>query len=125
MAPAGSGPAAARPPSIRDVARAAGVSTATVSHVYNHKGEVAEATRERVLRVGRELGYRPNAIGRALRSGRSRVLGIVVSYRDSAVWEETYMPYYRNVIAGAAMALSSVSVVANALTLRRWRPTAA
>lgn len=95
--------AAGRPPSIRDVARAAGVSTATVSHVYNHKGEVAEATRERVLRIGRELGYRPNAIGQALRSGRSRVLGIVVSYRDSAVWEQTYMPYYRNVIAGAAI----------------------
>ncbi len=88
---------------IRDVAREAGVSTATVSLVYNNKGEVAAATRVKVLEVGRLLGYRPNAIGQALRSGKSRVIGVVVSYRDSAVWEQTYMPYYRNIIAGAAI----------------------
>lgn len=88
---------------IRDVAREAGVSTATVSLVYNNKGEVAAATRQKVLEVGRQLGYRPNAIGQALRSGKSRVIGVVVSYRDSAVWEQTYMPYYRNIIAGAAI----------------------
>ncbi|MGV8912556.1 MAG: LacI family DNA-binding transcriptional regulator [Rhodoglobus sp.] len=88
---------------IRDVAREARVSTATVSQVYNNKGEVAAATRLKVLEVGSALGYRPNAIGRALRSGKSRVIGVVVSYRDSAVWEQTYMPYYRNIIAGAAI----------------------
>ena len=93
-----------RSPGIREVARAAGVSPTTVSHVYNRKGEVSAATRERVLRIGEELGYRPNAIGQALRSGRSRVLGIVVSYRETAIWAETYMPYFRHVIAGAAMA---------------------
>jgi DNA-binding LacI/PurR family transcriptional regulator len=92
-----------RPVSIRDVARVAGVSTATVSNVYNNKSEMAAATRERVLEVGSRLGYRPSAIGRALRSGRSRVLGIVVGFGDSAVWQETYMPYYRDVIAGAAL----------------------
>ncbi len=88
---------------IRDVAREAGVSTATVSLVYNKKGEVAAATRHKVLEVGRALGYRANAIGQALRSGKSRVIGVVVSYRDSAVWEQTYMPYYRSIIAGAAI----------------------
>lgn len=88
---------------IRDVAREAGVSTATVSQVFNNKGEVAAATRQKVLEVGRSLNYRPNAIGRALRSGKSRVIGVVVSYRDSAVWEQTYMPYYRSIIAGAAI----------------------
>jgi DNA-binding LacI/PurR family transcriptional regulator len=92
-----------RPVSIRDVARAAGVSTATVSNVYNNKSEMAAATRDRVLEVGARLGYRPSAIGRALRSGRSRVLGIVVGFGDTAVWRETYMPYYRDVIAGAAL----------------------
>lgn len=88
---------------IQDVAKAAGISTATVSQVYNNKGEVAAATRQRVLEVGTALGYRPNALGQALRSGKSRVIGIVVSYRDSAVWEQTYMPYYRSIIAGAAI----------------------
>ncbi|MGO4104174.1 LacI family DNA-binding transcriptional regulator [Leifsonia sp. YAF41] len=88
---------------IKHVAEAAGVSPATVSQVYNHKGEVAAATREHVLEVGSQLGYQPNALGQALRSGRSRVIGVVVSYRDSAVWKQTYMPYYRNIIAGAAI----------------------
>jgi DNA-binding LacI/PurR family transcriptional regulator len=88
---------------IRDVASAAGVSTATVSQVYNRKGEVAEATKIRVLAAGERLGYRPNPLGQALRSGRSRIIGVVVSYRDSAVWEQTYMPYYRSIIAGAAI----------------------
>lgn len=88
---------------IRAVAAEAGVSTATVSQVYNNKGEVAGATRERVLAVGARLGYHPDPIGQALRSGRSRVIGVVISYRDSAVWEQTYMPYYRSIIAGAAI----------------------
>jgi DNA-binding LacI/PurR family transcriptional regulator len=85
------------------VAAAAGVSTATVSLVFNGKGRVAEETRQRVLETGKRLGYRPNPLGRALQSGRSHVIGVVVSYRESAVWERTYLPYYRNVIAGAAI----------------------
>lgn len=88
---------------IRRVAEEAGVSPATVSQVYNRKGEVAEATRARVLEVGTRLGYRPDRIGQALRSGRSRVIGVVVSHRDSAVWAQTYLPYYRGIIAGAAI----------------------
>jgi DNA-binding LacI/PurR family transcriptional regulator len=96
-------PAGSKKTGIKQVAQVAGVSTATVSQVYNNKGEVAAATREHVLAVGSRLGYRPNALGKALRSGHSRVIGVVVSYRDSAVWEQTYMPYYRNIIAGAAI----------------------
>ena len=88
---------------IREVARAAGVSTATVSQVYNRKGEVASDTRRRVLEVGARLGYRPNLIGQALRSGRSRVIGVVISHQDYAVWEQTYMPVYQSIIAGAAI----------------------
>lgn len=71
--------------------------------MFNGKGRVAEETRQRVLETGHRLGYRPNPLGRALQSGRSRVIGVVVSYRDSTVWERTYLPYYRNVIAGAAI----------------------
>lgn len=85
------------------MAAAAGVSIATVSLVFNGKEGVATSTRERVLETGKRLGYRPNPLGRALQSGRSHVIGLVVSYRESAVWERTYLPYYRNVIAGAAI----------------------
>ena len=88
---------------IKDVASAAGVSPATVSLVYNNKGEVARATRKKVLETGERLGYRANPLGRALRTGQSRILGIIVSYRESPVWQETYLPYYREIIADAAI----------------------
>ncbi|WP_162903708.1 LacI family DNA-binding transcriptional regulator [Leucobacter sp. wl10] len=88
---------------IREVAAAAGVSTATVSLVYNNKGEVAQATRERVLAVGEELGYRPGWISKVFRSGRTNVIGVAVQHGATDIWEHTYLPYYRGIIAGAAM----------------------
>jgi DNA-binding LacI/PurR family transcriptional regulator len=71
------GDAAARPPSMQDVARLAGVSHQTVSRVLNNKDTVKGATRNRVLAAMRELGYRPNIAARALVTGRSRLLGVV------------------------------------------------
>ena len=88
---------------IRDVAAAAGLSITTVSWALNGKGEVAADTRERVQRIARELGYQPNEAARALRTGRTRILGIAVAHRESGPWEQTYLPYYRSVVAGAAI----------------------
>ncbi len=63
-----------------EVARRAGISTAVVSYVLNDGPRpVAPRTRARVLSVIEELGYRPNAIARALRSRRSEALGLIVS----------------------------------------------
>lgn len=62
-----------------DVARLAGVSTAVVSYVLNDgPGAVSAETRKRVLRAVEALGYRPNASARALATGSSRLLGLVV-----------------------------------------------
>ena len=65
--------------SIRDVARAAGVSYQTVSRVINGNSYVKESTRERVQRAIRELGFRPNSAARALASGETRSLTVVTS----------------------------------------------
>jgi LacI family transcriptional regulator len=62
---------------IKDVARAAGVSTQTVSRVLNSRPDVAPQTLERVRRVIAELGYSPNALARSLIQGRTRTLGVV------------------------------------------------
>jgi DNA-binding LacI/PurR family transcriptional regulator len=64
-----------------DVARRAGVSQTTVSLVLSGKaaGRISEATAEAVQRAARELGYRPNAAARALRSGVSATVGLVVA----------------------------------------------
>lgn len=62
----------------RDVARAAGVTTATVSNVLNGKRNVGEATRERVLAAVRELGYLPDQNARSLRQRSGHAIGVVV-----------------------------------------------
>jgi DNA-binding LacI/PurR family transcriptional regulator len=64
-----------RPVTIRDVARRAGVSTATVSYVLNDSRPVSAKTRERVLRAVEELGYRPSVIARGLQARESRMIG--------------------------------------------------
>lgn len=61
--------------SIKDVAEHAGVSTATVSLVLNHKGNISEQTRKRVLEAVETLGYKRNALGRSLRSQQSQIIG--------------------------------------------------
>ncbi|TDD04989.1 LacI family transcriptional regulator [Nonomuraea deserti] len=69
-------------PRIRDVARAAGVSETTVSHVLNNKGRVEAATRARVAEVAERLGYRPNSNARGLRSGRADTIALLMPIVD-------------------------------------------
>ena len=64
---------------LADVARRAGVSTATVSRVLNNVGVVREETRVRVARAAEELRYYPNMHARALAGGDSRMIGLIVS----------------------------------------------
>ncbi|MET7701571.1 LacI family DNA-binding transcriptional regulator [Streptomyces sp. NPDC005485] len=65
--------------SIFDVAKAAGVSHQTVSRVINRRPRVAKATRERVLEVIDELGYKPNRLARALAGGVVRSVTVLTS----------------------------------------------
>lgn len=65
------------PATSNDVARLAGVAQSTVSYVLTGKGRVSEETRRRVLRAAEELNYQPNAGAKALRSRRSRVIGLM------------------------------------------------
>ena len=64
---------------IYDVAGAAKVSLATVSRVMNNPEKVNPETRARVLKVIKELGYRPNAIARGLASRKSTTVGVIVA----------------------------------------------
>ena len=73
---------------IRDVARQAGTSTATVSHVLNDTGRITRETRQRVLEAVKHLKYHPNLHARNLAAGRSRIWGMVVSDIENPFFPE-------------------------------------
>ena len=62
---------------LQDIAEKVGVSTCAVSHAINGTGRLSPETRERILSVVRELGYRKNYAAAALSSGNSRMIGVV------------------------------------------------
>ncbi|WP_285136886.1 LacI family DNA-binding transcriptional regulator [Microbacterium sp. lyk4-40-TSB-66] len=82
---------------IDDVARAAGVSTATVSRALSGRGVVSSATRERVLAAAGRLGYVVSAAASTLATGRARAVGVVVPFLDR--W------FFSTVLAGISDAL--------------------
>jgi LacI family transcriptional regulator len=64
---------------IKDIAREAGVSTATVSHVINKTKYVSDPTRVRVEKAIKKFDYHPNAHAQSLALGRSKIIGLLVS----------------------------------------------
>lgn len=66
-------------PTIKDVAKAAGVSITTVSRVLNDYTDVNQKTRLKVLKIVEELGYKPNTVARSLVMNRTQTLGLVVN----------------------------------------------
>lgn len=83
--------------SIDEVARAAGVSTATVSRALSGRGHVSEATRARVVAAAESLGYVVSASASSLASGRMRNIGVLVPFLDR--W------FFSTVLSGIAAAL--------------------
>ena len=65
------------PVTIKDVARNCGLSISTVSKVFNGYPDISEATRRQVTEAARQIGYRPNALARALKTNRSYNLGVL------------------------------------------------
>lgn len=67
-----------KPPTIQDVARFAGVSTATVSRALATPLRVSEATRDKISDAVRSIGYTPNQVARSLRQQTSRTILIAL-----------------------------------------------
>ncbi|MEV1084552.1 LacI family DNA-binding transcriptional regulator [Streptomyces sp. NPDC050211] len=79
-------------PTMADVARSAGVSVATVSHVLNDTRPVLPHTRQAVLDAIEELGYTPNTLARSLVTSRTRSIGLAVSAISN--------PYFTEILQG-------------------------
>ncbi|MBB6430253.1 LacI family DNA-binding transcriptional regulator [Algisphaera agarilytica] len=65
---------------IKDVAEKAQVSVTTVSMAMGSPGRIAEATRERVLKVAEEMGYRPNMLVRGMQKGQTMSVGVLMNF---------------------------------------------
>src|SRR5690625_1554971 len=101
--------------SIKDVARAAGVSIGTVSNVLNRPDIVSPERRDRVLEAIRELGYVRNDAARQLKMGRSSTVGAIVLDMGN--------PFYAQLVAGieAAAESSSLAVISGSSGNREQR----
>lgn len=73
---------------LRDVSEASGVSEMTVSRVLRNRGDVSAATRERVLKAAKELGYVPNKIAGALASQRVNLVAVIIPSLSNMVFPE-------------------------------------
>ena len=89
-----------KPPTIREVARRAGVSVATVSRVMNGRGPVSERTRLTVDEAIRETGFRPNVIGRGLKTARSGTIGVLVPSLRNPIFADVVQGIERAAEAG-------------------------
>ena len=75
-----------------EVAKAAGVSAMTVSLVMNQKNVARSETREQILKIADNLGYRPNRLPRSLESKRSTTIGLVVP--------DIFNPFFSKIACG-------------------------
>lgn len=80
-------------PTIKDVARLAGVSYQTVSNVINGETRISDETRQKVLGAINQLGYQPHAAARSLRSGRSNIIGLMIP--------DALNPHFWDTVSGA------------------------
>ena len=76
------------PLTLRDVSEASGVSEMTVSRVLRNRGDVSQATREKVLIAAKQLGYVPNKIAGALASQRVNLVAVIIPSLSNMVFPE-------------------------------------
>jgi DNA-binding LacI/PurR family transcriptional regulator len=81
----------------KEVAEAAGVSRTSVSFAFNDPSRLSAATRDRILRIAAEVGYRPDPLARMLVNGRTHSLGILLPQDISQAMEN---PYYAQFLIG-------------------------
>lgn len=93
-------------PTVKDVAREAGVSRTTVSNVFNGKEKYSRETEEAVLGAARKLGYKPNLAAQSLITNKSHLIGLILpSYVDKSTL--TNSPFYNMIIDGVYAVLQN------------------
>ncbi|MFE9029392.1 LacI family DNA-binding transcriptional regulator [Streptomyces iakyrus] len=108
-----------------DVAERAGVSRALVSIIFRNQAGASQETRERVLRVADEIGYRPDSAARLLARGRSRTLGVMFTVQQTfhtdlitGIYPEAERLGYDVLLSGATHGRSEAKAVEALLSHR-------
>ncbi|GAA2279466.1 LacI family DNA-binding transcriptional regulator [Streptomyces hawaiiensis] len=108
-----------------DVAEKAGVSRALVSIVFRNQAGAGQETRERVLRVADEIGYRPDSAARLLARGRSRTLGVMFTVQQTfhtdlitGIYPEAERLGYDVLLSGATQGRSEAKAIEALLSHR-------
>lgn len=86
---------------MKDVARLAGVSTSTVSHVINNNRFVSEAVREKVTSAVSQLNYAPSALARSLKLNQTHTIGMLLTASSN--------PFYSEVVRGWSVAVMNAA----------------
>src|ERR1700675_5034203 len=94
-----------KPPNIKDIAKALGISIGTVDRALHGRSDVSPSTRARVLKKAEQLGYRPNIAARSLKLNRRFRIGIYFP-RDIA----SFFDPLRSGVRAAASSLPGVNV---------------
>ena len=77
---------------IKDVAKVAGVSYATVSRALSGSPEIGEETRQRIIKLSKEMGYTPNSIARSLVVQSTKIFGLILGRINNPFMSE--MAFY-------------------------------
>ncbi|MCS7283430.1 MAG: LacI family DNA-binding transcriptional regulator [Anaerolineae bacterium] len=107
---------------IREVARRAGVSIATVSYVLNESAPISEETRARVLAAAAELGYRPSALARGLRARQSHTIGYSWHHVPRDRWHPILDPFLYSIAQAAEAEGYHILTFAQPADGDPWRP---
>lgn len=107
---------------IREVARRAGVSIATVSYVLNESAPISEETRARVLAAAAELGYRPSALARGLRARQSHTIGYSWHHVPRDRWHPILDPFLYSMAQAAEAEGYHILTFAQPADGDPWRP---
>ena len=91
------------PVTIKDVAKAAGVSPSTVTRVIQNKSTISDETKKRVRKTMKELNYHPNLNARSLVSSYTQVIGLVLPDASDAFYQN---PFFPSVLRGIAQVAS-------------------
>ncbi|GAA1666430.1 LacI family DNA-binding transcriptional regulator [Fodinicola feengrottensis] len=115
-------------PTIGDIARQSGVSKGAVSFALNGRPGVSDATRQRILAIAEEMGWRPHSAARALRGARAGMVGLVSARPARTLGVE---PFFAQIVSGLQAGLSVrgtglqllvvEDIAAEAAIYRRWQ----